>query len=122
MAGNRFGTEKRNQLIFEKIDRKETTYAVLAKELGISTCRVNQIFLREKSKREQEDYPLVPLDAQCRGVIRRAMKAISFTLADLKRFVDENPDWEERLFFTRGCGEHKLGQIKSFMRENGIIR
>lgn len=115
------GTGARNRLIFERLNRKDCSAAAIGRELDISRQRVSEIFLKEKAKSERPRNALAPLDIHCRRLLQRVLRMDSPTIPDLKRFVDGNSDWEERLFFTPRCGEQKLGQIKSFMRENGVI-
>jgi len=124
--GNRHNSE-RDRLIFEKLSRKETTRAAVAREFGINPSRVRQIFMSEKIRVERPDLGFGSLDGPCYRVIWRvldqysAVSRNSFTPADLRRFVEEHPDWRFIFRHTGECGKRRLGLITQFLLENGII-
>jgi len=115
------GKRERNRLVFERLSRNECSGAAIGREEGITRQRVSEIFLKEKSRAEHPKDALASLDIHSRRILRRVLRMDSITIADLKRFVEGNRDWEEQIFFTPRCGELRLERIKSLMRDNGVI-
>ncbi|NYZ73840.1 hypothetical protein H0O00_01735 [Candidatus Micrarchaeota archaeon] len=111
---------ERDRLIFERLSRKEITPVALARQFSIHPVRVRDIFKREKDKAERADRGLGSLDRTCYSIIATVLDS-HFTLTDLRRFVEENPDWRLKFRHTGRCGERRLGLIKQFMMDNGII-
>jgi hypothetical protein len=116
----------RNKEIYRKLQSGEATRPQLAREHGIKQERIRQIYVKEKRRAEWEGGSFASLNLQCFNILRkllyREMGIPMPTLADLKSFVDTIPEWEKRISLARNCGPQRLGEIKQFFRENGLIQ
>ena len=114
----------RNAEIVRRVDAGERQSA-LAKEYGISRSLVSAICLRAKAKAEWAQGPFGPLPTRCYSILERVMKKhmglSSFTIADLKTFIEQNADWEKKIRMAPNCGPARFAEINEFFLENGLV-
>ncbi|MBD3398574.1 hypothetical protein GF412_05020 [Candidatus Micrarchaeota archaeon] len=99
--------------------------ARIARSLGISRQRLNQIYAREKERSEWSRSPFSSLSTQTYRLLKKFFQKeaciSSPALPDLKKFLSSTPDWENKLRLFPSFGEKRLAEAKQFFRENGLI-